>query len=78
MPSASPRKKSPMSSPDNKVRLTKAQKETARKILSLPPEKRKRLLELEIQKRGLPVEHEVTPEQRAEMLAAAKTAPKKA
>lgn len=58
-----------MNSPDKPLNLTPEEKQVMLKILRLPADKRKRLLELERQRRGLPVEIDVTPEQRAQMLA---------
>lgn len=58
-----------MNSQKPEIQLSKDEKEVALKILKLPTDKRKRLLELEMQRRGLPVEIDVTPEQRAQMLA---------
>ena len=60
-----------MKSPD-KLNLTPEEKGVALKILKLPTDKRKRLLHLEMQRRGLPVELDVTPEERSQMLADAK------
>ena len=62
-----------MNSQKPEIQLSKDEKEVALKILKLPADKRKRLLDLEMQRRGLPVEIDVSPEQRAQMLAKAKS-----
>lgn len=61
-----------MNSQKPEIQLSKDEKEVALKILKLPANKRKRLLELEMQRRGLPTELEVTPEQRKQMISQAK------